>query len=86
MASIGEVRGLIEQAIAKANESVSALQQAADLVEDAQSLLSTATEGSNRSEADQVNARFQEVVSGVSDLQKTLSAGISQAEGMNSEL
>lgn len=86
MASIGEVRGLIEQAIAKANDSVNALQQAADLVEEAQALLSSATQGSNRSEAEQVNARFADVVSGVSDLQKSLSAGISQAESMNSEL
>jgi hypothetical protein len=86
MASIEEVRAAIAQAIEKAGQSAAALQQAADLAEDAQALLSTAVQGSAQSDADQANAQFAEVISGVSDLQKHLGAGISQAEGINSRL
>ncbi|QFZ16542.1 hypothetical protein [Saccharothrix syringae] len=86
MASIEDVRGSIQQAIEKANQSVSALQQAADLADDAQDLLRAATQGSNQSEVEQVNARFAEVASAVADLQKSLLAGISQAEGIDSRL
>ncbi|MEU4763437.1 hypothetical protein ACIQMJ_02220 [Actinosynnema sp. NPDC091369] len=86
MASIEEVRAAIAQAVEKAGQSVNALQQAADLAEDAQALLSTATQGSVQADVEQANARFAEVVSGVTDLQKHLGAGISQAESINSRL
>ncbi|CCH27919.1 hypothetical protein ABZ816_06380 [Actinosynnema sp. NPDC047251] len=86
MASIEEVRAAIDQAVDKATQSQQALQQAADLAEDAQALLSTATQGSVQADVEQANGQFAEVVSGVSDLQKFLSAGISQAESINSRL
>jgi hypothetical protein len=86
MASIEEVRAAIAQAIEKAGQSAAALQQAAELAEDAQALLSTAVQGSAQSDAEQANAQFAEVVSGVGDLQKHLGAGISQAESINSRL
>ncbi|PRY46496.1 hypothetical protein [Umezawaea tangerina] len=86
MASIEEVRAAIAQAIEKAGQSAAALQQAADLAEDAQALLSSAVQGSAQSDAEQANAQFAEVVNGVSDLQKHLGAGISQAESINSRL
>jgi len=86
MASIEEVRAAIAQAIEKAQGSAAALQQAAELAEDAQALLSTAIQGSAQSDAEQANAQFAQVVSGVGDLQKFLGAGISQAEGISSRL
>jgi len=86
MTNIQEVRAAIAKAIEKAGQSSAALQQAADLAEDAQALLSTAVQGSAQSDAEQANAQFADVISGVSDLQKRLSAGISQAEGINSRL
>lgn len=86
MASIEEVRAAIAQAVDKADQSVKALQQAADLAEDAQALLSTATQGSAQGDVEQANAQFAAVVNGVSDLQKHLGAGISQAESINSRL
>jgi hypothetical protein len=86
MASIEEVRAAIAQAIEKAGQSAAALQQAADLAEDAQALLSNAVQGSGQGDAEQVNAQFAQVVSGVGDLQQHLSSGISGAEGINSRL
>jgi hypothetical protein len=86
MASIEEVRAAIAQAVEKAQQSAAALQQAAELAEDAQALLSTAIQGSAQSDAEQANAQFAQVVSGVGDLQKFLGAGISQAESINSRL
>lgn len=86
MASIEEVRAAIAQATEKARASAAALQQAAELAEDAQALLGVALQGSTQSDAEQANAQFAQVVSGVGDLQKFLGAGISQAEGINSRL
>ncbi|MEV0679805.1 hypothetical protein AB0I60_25090 [Actinosynnema sp. NPDC050436] len=86
MASIEDVRSAIAQAVEKATQSQQALQQAADLAEDAQALLSTATQGSVQADVEQANGQFAEVVSGVSDLQKFLGAGISQAESINGRL
>ncbi|XVV04436.1 hypothetical protein ACQPW3_03185 [Actinosynnema sp. CA-248983] len=86
MASIEEVRAAIAQAVEKAGQSAQALQQAADLAEDAQALLSTATQGSAQADVEQANAQFAEVVSGVTDLQKFLAAGINQADNINSRL
>lgn len=86
MASIEEVRNAIAQAIGKAEESQRALQQAAGLAEDAQQLLTSVTQGSVQSDVDATNAQFAQVVSGVSELQNYLGAGISGAEGINSRL
>ncbi|GAA2680944.1 MULTISPECIES: hypothetical protein [Actinosynnema] len=86
MASIEEVRAAIAQAVDKANESAKALQQAASLAEDAQALLNSATQGSVQSDVESANAQFAQVASGVSDLQKYLENGISQAESINSRL
>lgn len=86
MTSIQDVRAAIAQATEKAQASAAALQQAADLAEDAQALLNTAVQGSNQSDVDKTKAQFAKVVSGTADLQKHLAAGISQAEGINSRL
>lgn len=86
MASIEEVRGAIAQAIGKASDSQKALQQAADLAEEAQQLIQTVTQGSVQSDVETTNAQFAQVVSGVSELQNYLGAGISGAEGINSRL
>jgi uncharacterized phage infection (PIP) family protein YhgE len=86
MASIEEVRAAIAQAVEKAGQSAAALQQAAELAEDAQALLSTATQGSVQADVEQANAQFAEVVNGVGDLQNYLGAGISGAESINSRL
>ncbi|SDO83340.1 hypothetical protein [Lentzea jiangxiensis] len=86
MASIEEVRAAIAQAIDKASQSQSALQQAADLAEDAQQLLTSVTQGSAQADVETTNAQFAQVVSGVSELQNYLGAGISGAEGINSRL
>jgi hypothetical protein len=86
MANVGEVRAAIAQAVEKAGQSAAALQQAAQLAEDAQALLSTAVQGSTQSDTDQATAQFGKVIEGVNDLQKTLGAGISQAEGIGGRL
>jgi len=86
MATVEEVRTAIAQAVGKANDSINALQQAADLAEDAQALLSQTTQGSGQSEVEQANAHFAQVASGVGDLQNQLRAGINQAESYNSGL
>ncbi|MEU5694886.1 hypothetical protein [Actinosynnema sp. NPDC020468] len=86
MASIEEVRAAIAQAVDKAGQSAQALQQAADLAEDAQALLRQATQGSDQSDVEQANAQFAQVVSGVGDLRKHLEAGITQADGIQSRL
>ncbi|WP_237048135.1 hypothetical protein [Lentzea guizhouensis] len=86
MASIEEVRAAIAQAIDKASQSQSALQQAAELAEDAQQLLTSVTQGSVQGDVETTNAQFQQVVQGVSELQNYLGAGISGAEGINSRL
>lgn len=86
MASIEEVRAAIAQAVEKGGQSAAALQQAADLAEDAQALLSTATQGSMQADVEQANAHFAEVANGVGELQKFLGSGISQAESINSRL
>ena len=66
MASIEEVRAAIAQAIDKASQSQSALQQAAELAEDAQQLLTSVTQGSVQADVETTNAQFAQVVSGVS--------------------
>lgn len=86
MASIEEVRAAIAQAIDKAKSSASALQQAASLAEDAQQLMTSVTQGSVQADVETTNAQFAQVVSGVSELQNYLGAGISGAEGINARL
>ena len=86
MASIEEVRSGIAQANDKASESLGALQQAQDCIEQAQSALAQVTEGSSQSDVDQANAYYAEAASKISDVQQAVNAAMEAAEGVAARL
>ncbi|MFT7836768.1 hypothetical protein Q5530_11515 [Saccharothrix sp. BKS2] len=51
MASLGEVRQLVELGLGKAADAIAALEAAADLVDEAQALIRAASRGSGRADA-----------------------------------
>jgi hypothetical protein len=86
VASIEEVRSGIAQANDKASESLGALQQAQDCIEQAQTALAQVTEGSSQSDVDQANAYFAEAASKIGDVQQAVNAAMEAAEGVSSRL
>jgi hypothetical protein len=86
MASIEEVRGGIAQANDKAQESLSALQQAHSSLEQAQGLLQQSTEGSNQADVNDANGLLQQAISSIDEVQQNVQAAVQAAEGVAARL
>jgi hypothetical protein len=86
MASIDEVRAGIGQANDKAQESLSALQQAHSSLEQAQTLLQQTTEGSNQADVNEANGLLQQAISSIDEVQQNVNAAIQAAEGVQARL
>lgn len=76
MASLGEVGDGLDRVLNKAAEAGAALQNAAELAEDAQRLLVSAAEGSLQADVETTNAQFVEAVRGIGELHQHLGAGM----------
>lgn len=81
MASVDEVRAGIAQANDKAKESIAALQQAIASLEQAQTALSTVTQGSAQADAEQANSLLANATRTIVEAQQSVTAAISTAEG-----
>jgi hypothetical protein len=86
MASVEEVRAGIQLANQKANESIAALQQAGQAIEQAQGALVNATQGSSQSDADQASNLLAQAVQTLGDVARNVTAAISTAEGYAARL
>lgn len=86
MSNIEAIRAAIAQAVSKASDASSGLNQVAENAEDAQQLMNTVTQGSVQGDVETVNALFEKVKSVASELQSYLQQAISGAEGINSRL
>ncbi|GDY30132.1 hypothetical protein GTS_17650 [Gandjariella thermophila] len=86
MSNIQAVRESIAQANQVAQESVPALQQAKSSLENAQSVLQQATEGSQQSDAEQSYALLAQAISQIEEAQQTVAAAISTADGYATRL
>jgi hypothetical protein len=81
MAGVEEVRAGISLANQKMQEGIAALQQATLVLEEAQSALVTATQGSTQEEMQHAHGMLAEVMQTISGAQGTIHATISSAEG-----
>jgi replicative DNA helicase len=86
MASIEEVRAGIALANDKASESMGALQQAHESLEQAQSALLQVTEGSNQSDVSEANGLLAQAVGSIQEVQQAVSAAIQASEGVANRL
>jgi hypothetical protein len=86
MASVEEVRAGIQLANQKAAESIAALQQAGQAIEQAQGALINATQGSAQSDAEQASGLLAQAVSTLGDVARNVTAAISTAEGYAARL
>ncbi|WP_433262742.1 Imm1 family immunity protein [Actinosynnema sp. CS-041913] len=84
VASLPDVAAGLSNACDKASQCRDALGQAQDLAEEAHALLANALTGSHGLDADaeQMLARFTEVVNGVTDLWKILGKGLDHAQAL----
>jgi uncharacterized protein (DUF2342 family) len=80
MAGVEEVRAGIALANEKASESIAALQQATQALEEAQEALTTATQGSAQEEIQHAHGMLAEAMQSLNGVQGTISASISSAE------
>ncbi|MEV5541719.1 hypothetical protein AB0L13_33245 [Saccharopolyspora shandongensis] len=81
MAGVEEVRAGIALANQKMQESIAALQQGNLALEEAQSALVTATQGSSQQEMQQAHGSLAEVMQVISGVQAQISATINATEG-----
>ncbi|MEU5849695.1 hypothetical protein [Saccharopolyspora shandongensis] len=81
MAGVEEVRAGIALANQKMQESIAALQQGNLALEEAQSALVTATQGSSQEEMQHAHGMLAEVMQTISGVQGTLNATINATEG-----
>ena len=86
MASIDEVRAGIGLATDKASESLGALQQAHSSLEEAQSLLLRATDGSTQADAPEATGLLAQAIGSITEVQQSVSAAIQAAEGVANRL
>jgi hypothetical protein len=86
MASIEEVRAGIALANDKASESMGALQQAHESLEQAQSALLQVTEGSNQADVSEANGLLAQAVGSIEEVQQAVSAAIQASEGVANRL
>jgi hypothetical protein len=86
MASIEEVRAGIALANDKASESMGALQQAHESLEQAQSALLQVTEGSNQADVSEANGLLAQAVGSIQEVQQAVSAAIQASEGVANRL
>lgn len=80
MASLQQVSDGLNNVLNKAAGAGKALQNAAELAEDAQQLLTSAGEGSLQADVETTNAQFAQVVDGAAELHRALGAAISGVE------
>lgn len=81
MAGVEDVREGIARAKEKAGESISAIQQAALALDEAQAALHQATQGSGQDEIHQARNMLVEAVQNLTLVQGTVNASITSAEG-----
>ena len=74
------------QANDKAQESLSALQQAHSSLEQAQSLLQQTTDGSSQADVTEANGLLQQAISSIDEVQQNVNAAIQAAEGVQARL
>jgi hypothetical protein len=86
MASIEEVRAGIALANDKASESMGALQQAHESLEQAQSALLQVTEGSNQADVSEANGLLAQAVGSLAEVQQQVNAAIQASEGVANRL
>ena len=86
MASIDEVRAGIAAANDKATESLGALQQAHASLEQAQSTLMRATEGSGQADVTEANGMLAQAVGSIEEVRQQVSAAISASEDVANRL
>lgn len=86
MASIDEVRSGISQANSKASESMGALQQARNSIEEAQALLGQVMAGSGQNDVEQARAYYADAAGKVEDVQQAVHAAIQAAEDVSARL
>ncbi|MEV0699143.1 hypothetical protein AB0I53_14665 [Saccharopolyspora sp. NPDC050389] len=81
MAGVEEVRAGIALANQKMQESIAALQQGNLALEEAQSALLTATQGSTQEEMQRAHGELAEVMQTISGAQATINGTINSTEG-----
>jgi replicative DNA helicase len=86
MGSVEEVRAGIALANEKANESMGALREAATALEQAQSMLAEATQGSSQSDAEQAQSLLAHAVQSIGEIQSSVDQAIHTAEGYAARL
>ncbi|MEV0087747.1 hypothetical protein ACWEV3_33215 [Saccharopolyspora sp. NPDC003752] len=86
MAGVEEVRAGIALANQKMQESIAALQQGNLALEEAQSALVTATQGSSQEEMQHAHGSLAEVMQVISGVQAQISATINATEGYSGRL
>lgn len=86
MATIDEVRSGISQANTKASESMGALQQARQSIEEAQSMLQSVMQGSSQNDVEQARAHYADAAGKVEDVQQAVHAAIQAAEDVAARL
>ena len=86
MASIEEVRAGIGLAKDKAEESLGALQQAHSSLEEAQGLLTRATEGSSQADAPEANNLLAKAIDSITEVQQAVQGAVQTAEGVAARL
>lgn len=86
MAGVEEIRAGIAMANLKCNDSVAALQQAAQALEEAQQILGQVTAGSTQPEVTQAHGMLAEAVQSITGQQSTIQAAVSSAESYSARL
>ena len=86
MASIDEVRSGISQANSKASESMGALQQAKQAIDEAQAMLQQVMQGSSQGDVEQARAHYADAAEKVDDVQQAVHAAIQAAEDVAARL
>lgn len=86
MASIDEVRYGISEANSKAGESMGALAQAKQSIDDAQAMLQRVMQGSSQHDVDQARAHYADAANKVDEVQQAVHAAIQAAEDVASRL
>ena len=86
MAGVEDIRQGIAMANAKCNDSIAALAQAAQALEEAQQILGQVTSGSSQPEVTQAHGMLNEAVQSISGQQNTIQAAINSAESYAARL
>ncbi|WP_019813882.1 hypothetical protein [Saccharomonospora saliphila] len=86
MPGVEDIRAGIALANEKASDSIAALQQAAQSLEEAQQSLAQATTGSTQEEVNQAHGMLAEAIQGINGTQTTIRACITSAENYSARL